>query len=121
MYRARFSMQRIIARPDGRTAVNVKPAVVPAHLPVRRTQTGHVFDDTIGQSMGFEQLEHLLAEQGDHVFGAGPVGRHKLSIPVKAAVRGDDVQMRIEILKVPECLHRHHAAGYGIFIRIIYE
>ena len=34
----------------------------------------HIFDDPIRQAMGFEQLEHLLPEQGFQVGRAGAVG-----------------------------------------------
>ena len=98
----------IVARPDGRAAVNIEAAVVLAH---------HILYNPVRQAVGLEQLEHLLPEQGFQVGWFGPVGRHELSISIEAAVRGDDVKMRIEILKVAERMYRHHAAGHGIVIR----
>lgn len=83
-------------------------AVVPAH---------HILDNPVRKAVGFEQLEHLLPEQRFQIGRAGLIGLLELALTIKAAVRGDDVKMRIEILEVAERLHRHHAAGYGLVIR----
>ena len=77
----------------------------------------HVLYNQVGQAVRVEQLEHLLPEQGLQVFGIGPVGHLELSLFVEAAVRGNNMKMGIEVLKVSEGLDRHHTAGHGVIIR----
>ena len=46
--------------------------------------------------MGLEQFEHLLPEQRFQVSRLGPVGHLEPALIVKATIRGNDMQVRVE-------------------------
>ncbi|MDY6904639.1 MAG: hypothetical protein SWH61_08130 [Thermodesulfobacteriota bacterium] len=61
--------------------------------------------------MRLEQLEYFLPEQRHQVISNRLMAHLKLPLPVKAAVRGDNVQVRVEVLEVPKGLHRTTPPG----------
>jgi len=76
-----------------------------------------VLYNPVQPAVGFEQLKHFLPEQGFQVARAGLTGLLEPALFIKTAVGRNDVQMWIKVLKVPEDLHRNHAAGHGIVMR----
>ena len=56
-------------------------------------------------------MEHLI----DDLMVRGSAD-HEPAVAIEAPVRDNDVQVRVETLKIAEGLHRHRRTGYGIIL-----
>ena len=64
----------------------------------------HVFNHkVVNAAFGFEHLEGFPTESVFQILGPGPRLHHEPPVSIKASIRCNDVQMGIEILKIPEC------------------
>ena len=82
----------LIVRPNGFAAINVKSTVVPIH---------HVFDHhIIDFAFSFEHFENFIAEQLFKLNGIRWWAYHDGVIVVKAAIGGENIQMRMIILEI---------------------
>jgi hypothetical protein len=77
----------------------------------------HVFDDRIGDlAFSLEHFEHLIAKEVFQVFWFRARRYLEYAVIGKATIRGDRVQMGVEILEFTESLDGYRGAGSGTVI-----
>jgi len=68
----------------------------------------------VGWPLVFQHLEDFQAKCGFQVRRVRPWSDRKSAISVKTTISGDDVQMGVEVLKIPKSLHRDHRSRNGV-------
>ena len=105
MQRARFFRPRFITRPDGPAAIHPESTVAPIH---------HVFDDNIDNfTFFFEHFEHFIAEQCFQLSCIWQWADRECVVIVEAAIGGNNMQMRIEDLKIAKLCTAIAAPGWA--------
>ena len=96
-----------VVRPDRFPAINVEAAVAPTH---------HVVNHKIVDApFGPEHLENLLAECVLKIPGPRFRPPRETVVCVKAAIRGDDMQVGIELLEFAEGVYGDCGPGDRLF------
>jgi len=98
-----------IMGPNGGTAIHIEAAVAPGE---------HVFDDSIRNlAFGLEHFKDLIAEEFLQISWFWTQTNLEYAITGKTAISGNNVQMRIKVLKIAKCLDGDSGAGSGTLIR----
>ena len=73
----------------------------------------YILNDGIADlALGFEHLKHLIAKQLLQIFGCSTGAFGERTATGKTTISGDQVQMRIKLLKITKGVNGDGSSGY---------